>query len=81
MESLLNSIHKRHANMLIVFRKLIMRKAKAIYNESVGNDRAAQEGVVASCGWLEKFMQRNTTIALKDPSHVIDKYMACVLQV
>ena len=81
-EAVLNWIHERRANMLRVSRKLIMRKAKAIHDESVGNDP------VASRGWLEKFMKRNclslrrkTTTARKDPSHMIDKLVAYMLQI
>ena len=65
-----------------------MRKAKAIHDESVGNDPAAQASFVASRGWLEKFMKRNclslrrkTTTAQKDPSHMIDKLVAYMLQI
>ena len=65
--------------------KCCMTKAKAIHNESVGNDPAAQASFTASRGWLEKFMKRNclslqrkTTTAQKDPSHMIDKLVAYI---
>ena len=86
-EDVLNWIHKRSANMLRVSCKL-MRKAKAIHDGSIGNDPAAQTSFVASCGWLEKFMKRNclslrrkTITAQKDPSHMIDKFVAYMLQI
>ena len=86
-EAVLNWIHERRANTSRVSRKL-MRKAKAIHDESVGNDPAAQASFVASRGWLEKFMKRNclslrrkTTTTQKDPSHMIDKLVAYTLQI
>ena len=36
-----------------------MKKAKILYDESVGDDLSAKEAFVASRGWLEKFMKRN----------------------
>lgn len=87
-EAVLYWTHERRANMLRVSRKLIMRKAKAIHAESVGNDPAARASFVASRGWLEKFMKRNcfslrrkTTTAQKDRSHMIDKLVAYMLQI
>ena len=71
-EEVLNWIHERRANMLRVSRKLIMFKAKAIYNEKCGNNEALKDGFIASNGWLVKFMHRNnlslrrrTTVAQK----------------
>ena len=42
--------------MLSVSRKLIMKKAKILDDESVGDDLSTKEAFVASQGWLEKFM-------------------------
>ena len=41
--------------MLHVNRKMIMFKAKQMYDEK-NKDPATQEGFTASQGWLEKFM-------------------------
>ena len=63
--------------MLRVSRKLIMFKAKSIYNEKYGDNEELKTGFVASNGWLTKFMKwnnismrRQTTIAEKDPKLV-----------
>ena len=42
--------------MLSVSRKLIMKKAKILDDESVGDDFSTKEAFVASQGWLEKFV-------------------------
>ena len=64
-----------------------MKKAKILQDESVGDDLSAKEAFVAPQGWLEKFIKRNylslhrqTTTAQKDPSHVINKTVAYLLQ-
>ena len=87
-EHVLNWIHARRDNRLRVSRKLIMRKAKTLYDESVGDDECEKSAFVASRGWLEKFMKRNclslrqrTTMAQKDPSQLINKLVAYVLEV
>lgn len=86
-EKVLNWIHERRENRLRVSRKLIMRKAKMFYDESVGDDECAKEAFVASRGWLEKFMKRNglslrrrTTTAQKDPACLVNKLVAYVLE-
>ena len=86
-EKVLNWIHERRENMLRVSRKLIMKKAKILYDESVADDLSAKEAFVASRGWLEKFMKRNylslhrrTATAQKYPSRVINKIVAYLLQ-
>ena len=73
--------------MLLVSRKL-MFTAKAIFDEKCGDDEALKESFVASNGWLVKFMKRNhlslprrTTIAQKDPSHLISKLVGYVMHV
>ena len=87
-EEVLNWIHERRANMLRVSRKLIMFKAKAIYDEKCGNNEALKDGFIASNGWLVKFMHRNnlslrrrTTVAQKDPSHLTGKLVGYVMHV
>ena len=65
-----------------------MRKAKAIHNESVGEDIAEKNSLQASRGWLEKFMKQNglslwprkTTIQ-KDPANLVDKLVKFVIHV
>ena len=74
--------------MLRVSRKLIMFKAKSIYNEKYGDNEELEAGFVASNSWLTKFMKRNnlsmrrrTTIAQKDPSHLTTKLVKYVMHV
>ena len=62
--------------------------AKALFDNGNNSDPSAQDAFVASRGWLQKFMQRNalscrrrTTIAQKDPSHMIDKLVSYILHV
>ena len=52
-------IHEHKVNALLVFRKLIMRKAKDIHEEPSDGDLYMLGGVITSPGWLEKFMKRN----------------------
>ena len=85
-DEVLNWIHRRRENMLRVSRKLLMCKAKAIFDEKCGEDEALKESFVASNGWLVKFMKRNhlslrrrTTIAQKDPSHIVSKLFGYVM--
>ena len=87
-EEVLNWIHERRSNMLRVSRKLIMFKAKSIFDEKCGDDELLKKSFVASNGWLEKFMKRNhlslrrkTTIAQKDPSHLISKLVGYLMHV
>ena len=87
-DEVLNWIHRRRENMLRVSRKLIMFKAKAIFDEKCGDDEALKESFVASNGWLVKFMKRNhlsvprrITIAQKNPSHLVSKLVGYVMHV
>ena len=57
-QSLLAWIYDRSSNALCVSRKMIMFKAKSMYDE-INPDRAKQAASVASRGWLEKFMKLN----------------------
>ena len=86
-EGLILWIYERRSNALRVSRKMIMMKAKAMFDEN-HSDLAVQEVFVGSRGWLEKFMKRNglscrrkTTSQLKDPSLLIDKIVAYILHV
>ena len=49
-DEFLNWIHRRRENMLRVSRKLIMFKAKAIFDEKFGGDETLKESFVASNG-------------------------------
>ena len=53
-------ILKRRENMLRVSRKLIMIKAKSRFDEMCGEDSTLKDTFVASRGWLQKFMRRNS---------------------
>ena len=71
-----------------ISRKLVMFKAKAIFDEKCGDDEALKESFNASNGWLVKFIKRNhlslrrrTTIAQKDPSHLVSKVVGYVMHV
>ena len=81
-------IQQQRSNMLRVSTKLIMFKAKSIYNEKCGDNEELKAGFVASNGRLTKFMKRNnlsmrrrTTIAQKDPSHLTTKLVKYVMHV
>lgn len=63
--------------MLHVSRKMIMWKAKNIFDEK-SEDPAIKDSFVASRGWCEKFMprhrfslRRKTTTAQKDPAYIV----------
>ena len=71
--------------MLHVSRRMIMWKAKSIFNEKNG-DPAIRDLLVASRGWCEKFMRRHgfslrrkTTTAQKDPLYMVDHIIAYVM--
>ena len=73
--------------MLHVSRKMIMWKAKSIF-DAKNEDPTTKDSFVASRGWCEKFMQRpgfsyrrKTTTAQKDPSYMIDLIVAYVMHV
>ena len=86
-DELVEWIYNRRENMLRVSRKLIMSKAKYIYDEN-HSDPATTDAFVASPGWLEKFMKRNglslrrkTTVAQKDPSQMVYKIISYILRI
>ena len=73
--------------MLHVSRKIILRKAKSIF-DTKNEDPATKDLFVASRGWCEKFMRRHgfslrrkPTAAQKDPSYMIDRIVAYVMYV
>ena len=77
-EEVLSWIQKRRSNILRFFRKLIVFKAKSIYDEKCGDNQELKVGFVASNGWLTKFKKRNnlsmrrqTTIAQKASSKLV----------
>ena len=87
-EEVLRWIQQRRSNVLRVSRKLIMFKAKSIYNEKCGDSEELKAGFVASNGWLTKFMKRNnlsmqrrTTIAQKVPSNLTTKLVKYAMHV
>lgn len=85
-ELLLEWIYGRRENGLRVSRKLIMVKAKHMYDERcLEGDKDLFK---ATTGWLHKFMKRNglslrrkTTTAQQEPSRLIDKLISYILQV
>ena len=82
----LNWIQKRRSYILRFSIKLIMFKAKYIYNEKCGDNEELKAGFVAKNGWLTKFMKRNNLsiqrpiiIAQKNPSHLTTKLVKYVM--
>ena len=76
LEDVLRWMQQRHSNMIRVSRKLIMFKAKSIYDEKCGDDVELKPGFAASNGWLTKFMkrnnlQRNNKLHMKEAFHQI----------
>ena len=87
-EEVLSWIRQRSSSILRVSKKLVMFKAKYIYDEKSGDSEELKAGFVASNGWLTKFMKRNnlsnrrrTTIAQNDPSHLTIKLVQHVAHV
>ena len=71
----LSWVHEQRANMLRVSRKVIMLKAKSIYDKKCENNDAMKDAFIDNNVWLVKFMSRNILslrrkkkIAQKDPS-------------
>ena len=71
--------------MLHVSRKMIMFKAKKIFDDKT-TDPASRDAFIASRGWCEKFMRCHgfslrpkTTTAQKDPSYLIDRLVSFVM--
>lgn len=58
-DDILKWILERRGNMLRVSRKLIMFKAKSMFDETCGEDNELKDSFIASRGWLQKFMKRN----------------------
>lgn len=85
-EIILEWIHGQRANGLRVSHKLIMVKAKHLYEQRC--PEGEQDLFKATEGWLQKFMLRNglslrrkTTTAQQDPHQVIDKLISYILHV
>ena len=82
---MLSWIQQRCSNILRVSRKLIMFKAKSIYDEICGNNEELKAWFVANNSWLTKLMKRKnlsmrrqTTTVLKDRSHFTTKLVKYV---
>ena len=82
-DELLLWINEKREQGLRVSRKIIMAKAKGIYDEKDKIEANAGEEFKVSRGWLEKFFARNglclrrkTTEAQKDPPHLVDKLVS-----
>ena len=86
-EDLVHWIYEKRSKTLHVSRKMIMWKAKNIF-DAKNEDPATKDSFFASRGWCEKFMRRQgfslrrkTTTAQKDPSYMIDCIVAYVMHV
>ena len=78
-------VYSMHQKMLHVSRKMIMFKAKKIFDDKT-TDPVSRDAFVASRGWCEKFMRRhgfslrrNTTTAQKDSSYLKDRLVSFVM--
>ena len=78
-------VYSMRQKMLHVSRKMIMFKAKKIFDDKT-TDPASRDAFVASRGWCGKIMRRyrfslrrNTTTAQKDPSYLIDRLVSFVM--
>ena len=86
-DELVKWVLEKRSNMFRFSRKMIMAKAKYLYDEKQ-SEPSEKECFVATNGWVSKFLKRNglslrrrTTTAKKDPSHVIDLLMMYILNV
>ena len=59
LEEVLSWIQQRRSNMLRVSRKVVVFKAKSIYNEKCSDSEELKARFVANNVWLTKFMKRN----------------------
>ena len=87
-EQLIQRIYERRRRMLRVFGKMVMVKAKSLYDENHKGDPTGQDAFVASRGWQDKFMKRSglsfrrrTTTQEKDPALLIDKLVSYILYI
>ena len=78
-------VYSMRQKMLHVSRKMIMFKAKKIFDDKT-TDPASRDAFVASRGWCRNIMRRyrfslrrNTTTAQKDPSYLIDRLVSFVM--
>ena len=82
-EIILEWIYDRRSKGLHVSRKLIMKKAKILFDDMKKGEQTEEDidnEFLASTGWLRNFMKRNglslrqkTSIVQKDPDKLIDK--------
>ena len=82
-DELLLWINEKREQGLGVSGKIIMDKAKGLYDEKHKIDANAGEELKVSRGWLEEFFARNghclrrkTTEAQKDPPHLVHKLVS-----
>ena len=90
-DTVIGWVYDRRSKGLRVSRKMIMKKAKIIYDDMVKEPECENDtntDFLASTGWLRNFMQRTglslrckTSIAQKDPDKLIDKLESFVSQV
>ena len=78
-------VYSMHQKMLHVSGKMIMFKAKKIFDDKT-TDLASRYAFVASRGWCEKFVSchgfslwQKTTTAQKDPSCLRDRLLSFVM--
>ena len=86
-EKLVAWVYEQRGKMLHVSRKMIMLKAKRMFDDE-NEYPVLRENFVASRGWCEKFMtrhgfslRRKTTTSQKDPSFLVDRIFPYVIQV
>ena len=86
-EDLVHWVYEKRSKMLHVSRKVIMGKAKSIFDEK-NEDPAVKDAFIASRGWCEKFMRRpgfslrrKTTTAQKDPAYMVDRSAGYIMHV
>ena len=73
--------------MLHVSRKVIMFKAKEMFDEK-NDDPTIRDSFIASRGWCENFVRRHgfslrkkSTTAQKDPSFLVDRLVSYIIHV
>ena len=84
-QAIVDWIYEQRNKMLHVSRRMIMWKAKTLFDEK-NNDPAVKNTFIASRGWCEKFMRRHgfslrrkTTTAQKDPAEMIERIVGFVM--
>ena len=86
-DELLEWIHERRSSGLRVSRAMILHKARASHEQKCKAWQVSPS-FIASNSWVQKCMSRNglsvrrrTTESQKDPDRLIDKLIACILEV